>query len=75
MCGIAGQLSTSNIQPDTKSVLEALAHRGPYAQAFWSSDNICLWHARLSIIDTDARANQPFHGLSGRYFMVFNGEI
>jgi asparagine synthase (glutamine-hydrolysing) len=75
MCGIAGQLSTSQIQPDTKSVLAALAHRGPDAQAFWSSDNICLWHARLSIIDTDARANQPFTDATGRYVLVFNGEI
>jgi asparagine synthase (glutamine-hydrolysing) len=75
MCGIAGQLSTSHIQPDTQSVLAALAHRGPDAQAFWSSDNICLWHARLSIIDTDARANQPYTDVTGRYVLVFNGEI
>lgn len=75
MCGIAGQLSTSYIQPNTKSVLAALAHRGPDAQAFWSSDNICLWHARLSIIDTDARANQPYTDVTGRYVLVFNGEI
>jgi asparagine synthase (glutamine-hydrolysing) len=75
MCGLAGQLSTSHIQPDTKSVLTALAHRGPDAQAFWSSDTICLWHARLSIIDTDARSNQPYTDSTGRYVMVFNGEI
>jgi asparagine synthase (glutamine-hydrolysing) len=75
MCGIAGQLSTSHIQPDTQSVLAALAHRGPDVQAFWSLDNICLWHARLSIIDTDARANQPYTDASGRYVLVFNGEI
>ena len=75
MCGIAGQLSTSNIQPDIKSVLAALAHRGPDAQAFWSAENVCLWHARLSIIDTDARANQPYTDVTGRYVLVFNGEI
>jgi asparagine synthase (glutamine-hydrolysing) len=75
MCGIAGQLSTSNIQPNTQSVLAALAHRGPDAQAFWSAENVCLWHARLSIIDTDARANQPYTDVTGRYVLVFNGEI
>jgi asparagine synthase (glutamine-hydrolysing) len=75
MCGIAGQLSTSNIKPNTQSVLAALAHRGPDAQAFWSSDRVCLWHARLSIIDTDARANQPYTDVTGRYVLVFNGEI
>jgi asparagine synthase (glutamine-hydrolysing) len=75
MCGIAGQLSTSNIKPNTQSVLAALAHRGPDAQAFWSAENVCLWHARLSIIDTDARANQPYTDVTGRYVLVFNGEI
>jgi asparagine synthase (glutamine-hydrolysing) len=75
MCGIAGQLSTSKIQPNTQAVLENLAHRGPDAQAFWSADSVCLWHARLSIIDTDARANQPFVDVTGRYVLVFNGEI
>ena len=75
MCGIAGQLSTSNIQPNTQAVLAALAHRGPDAQAYWSSDTVCLWHARLSIIDTDARANQPYTDVTGRYVLVFNGEI
>jgi asparagine synthase (glutamine-hydrolysing) len=75
MCGIAGQLSTSKIHPNTQVVLAALAHRGPDAQAFWSADSVCLWHARLSIIDTDARANQPFIDVTGRYVLVFNGEI
>jgi asparagine synthase (glutamine-hydrolysing) len=75
MCGIAGQLSTSNIQPNTQLVLATLAHRGPDAQAFWSTDTVCLWHARLSIIDTDARANQPYTDVTGRYVLVFNGEI
>jgi len=58
MCGIAGQLSITNIQPNTQAVLAALAHRGPDAQAFWSAENACLWHARLSIIDINARVNQ-----------------
>ena len=40
MCGIAGQLSTSNIQPNTQAVLDALAHRGPDAQAYVSSPKI-----------------------------------
>jgi len=75
MCGIAGQLSISTIKPNTQTVLEALAHRGPDAQAFWNNEKVCLWHARLSIIDTDSRANQPFVDATGRYVLVFNGEI
>lgn len=75
MCGIAGQLSTQIIQPNSKSILSALAHRGPDSHAYWSNEYICLFHARLSIIDTAARANQPFIDFTGRYILVYNGEI
>ncbi len=75
MCGIAGQLSVHNIYPDTEEVLKALAHRGPDAQAYWNTERVYLWHARLSIIDTNARSNQPFIDTTGRYVLVFNGEI
>lgn len=75
MCGIAGHFSSSYKSINQQGVLTALAHRGPDAQAFWQGDHGLLFHSRLSIIDTDARANQPFTDLTGRYVLVFNGEI
>ena len=75
MCGIAGHFSSHLHSINQQAVLTALAHRGPDAQASWQGEYGLLFHSRLSIIDTDARANQPFTDPTGRYVLVFNGEI
>jgi asparagine synthase (glutamine-hydrolysing) len=75
MCGLAGHNSTKQKTFAHAAILAQLAHRGPDAQAHWGEDGIDLYHSRLSIIDTDERANQPFRDHSGRYVLVFNGEI
>ena len=75
MCGIAGHFSSSYKSINQQGVLTALAHRGPDAQASWQGEHGLLFHSRLSIIDTDSRANQPFTDPTGRYVLVFNGEI
>lgn len=54
---------------------DAMAHRGPDADACWAEANVALGHRRLSIIDLSSAANQPFIDNSGRYVVVFNGEI
>jgi asparagine synthase (glutamine-hydrolysing) len=76
MCGIAG------FQGDFDQSLLAqfskmLAHRGPDNQSFWydSSGRAGLVHTRLSIIDLSESSNQPLWDNSGRYCIVFNGEI
>lgn len=55
----------------------AIAHRGPDAEGRWSDEkNRChLGHRRLSVIDLSVAANQPMHDATGRYAVVFNGEI
>lgn len=53
----------------------AMAHRGPDADGFFTENNISFGHRRLSIIDLSAAANQPFLDASGRYVLVFNGEL
>jgi asparagine synthase (glutamine-hydrolysing) len=55
----------------------AMHLRGPDAEGFWadSSRGVALGHRRLSIIDLDPRANQPMTDASGRFTIVFNGEI
>jgi len=79
MCGIAGILEKNG--PVDQAVLErlgvSLSHRGPDGQQIWiSDDRQCGFvHARLAIIDTEARSDQPFVSDDGRYTIVFNGEI
>src|SRR5689334_5910319 len=78
MCGIAGILSFSksvdHVTP-VKSMCDAMTHRGPDAGGFYTDEHVALGHQRLSIIDLSDAANQPFADHSGRYRIVFNGEI
>ena len=78
MCGIAGIIdfkSQQISQPVIQRMTDAMAHRGPDANGFFAGDGIALGHRRLSIIDVSAASNQPFSDNSGRYIIVFNGEI
>ncbi len=78
MCGIAGLLNFKNKpsdQPTIKRMTDAVAHRGPDSSGFFIENEIALGFRRLSIIDLSSAANQPFIDNSGRYVMVFNGEI
>lgn len=78
MCGISGILSTTPIlRENIEIITQALAHRGPDAQAVYISpdESIAIGHRRLSVIDLTSEANQPMHSLDGRYSIVFNGEI
>ncbi|MEP6746849.1 MAG: asparagine synthase (glutamine-hydrolyzing) [Bacteroidota bacterium] len=78
MCGIAGILHFNGKTADASLVQKmtnAMAHRGPDADCFYTEGAIGLGHRRLSIIDLSAAANQPFTDNSGRYTMVFNGEM
>ena len=82
MCGIAGVVARRNLRPtDTESTLYAVTRRmetrGPDAEGVWISPQRMagLGHRRLSIIDPQARSDQPMHSACGRYTIVFNGEI
>ncbi len=72
MCGIIGAQGAR--QEVLAKGLDTFAYRGPDARGF--ADGFCaLGHARLSIIDLDPRSDQPMLDGSGRYSIVFNGEI
>jgi asparagine synthase (glutamine-hydrolysing) len=78
MCGITGIVSFKETHVD-KRILEkmtcSLAHRGPDAENMYIDGNMGLGHRRLSIIDLSDAANQPFAENTGRFVIVFNGEI
>lgn len=58
-----------------RAMCDAMVHRGPDAGGYVAEQGIALGHRRLSIIDLSDAANQPFTDASGRYTLVFNGEL
>ena len=81
MCGITGFWSPGGLASDASVVLgrmtDALRHRGPDDQGAWLDPGagIALGHRRLSIIDLSPQGHQPMISASGRFVIVFNGEI
>lgn len=54
---------------------DQITRRGPNARGVWMNDTVGLGHRRLSIIDTSELGNQPMKNETGRYRIVYNGEI
>lgn len=82
MCGIAGYFDyrgqfLNSSEHLIKEMTQAINHRGPDYQGEWLSEDrrLILGHQRLSIIDLSIEGNQPMLSSSGRYVLVFNGEI
>ena len=79
MCGITGlfafndhgRLALTGLQAAT----DAIIRRGPDSQGHYVYDNVGLGFRRLAILDLSADGNQPMTDVSGRYTIVFNGEI
>ena len=81
MCGLAGFFETGSraIRPEAAALaarqIATIRYRGPDAAQIHVGPGFALAHARLSIIDTSASANQPMHDATGAVSVVFNGEI
>lgn len=79
MCGIAGYIGSREInQRELDTCLDAMRRRGPddRASRHWvnrAGKHVHLLFTRLSIIDLDARSNQPLE-VDGDW-IVFNGEL
>jgi asparagine synthase (glutamine-hydrolysing) len=82
MCGIAGFLTSAPFAADRARaelarMTTAIEHRGPDDAGHWldESAGIALGHRRLSIVDLSPLGHQPMISASGRFVIVFNGEI
>lgn len=80
MCGIAGvklfnKIASKTDETKMEEALKSQHHRGPDSCKVIVDGSVILGHNRLAIIDTNTRSNQPFTDESGRYSLVFNGEI
>lgn len=79
MCGITGIIAFNDTGKEklnrTEPATDKLKLRGPDGGGVFNKDNCALGHRRLSIIDTSDNATQPMTDPSGRYTIVFNGEI
>jgi asparagine synthase (glutamine-hydrolysing) len=77
MCGVAGIIDfrgKSDSIPAVKEMLRSFSYRGPDESGIYHSPIATIGNVRLSIIDL-ATGQQPLSDTSGRYWIVFNGEI
>lgn len=78
MCGIAGfldlQILPAKPCDSLDRMLGSIAHRGPDDQGTLVDRELQMGMRRLSIIDL-ADGHQPIYDESGRYAVIFNGEI
>jgi len=81
MCGITGFWQLDGLDREAPEVLarmtDCIRHRGPDDAGQWLDvdTGIALGHRRLSVLDLSPEGHQPMASASGRYVIVFNGEI
>jgi asparagine synthase (glutamine-hydrolysing) len=82
MCGFAGIWSAADqASVDVGEVAlrmsSLLSHRGPDDRGVWrdQSAGIGFGFRRLAIVDVSEQGHQPMESSSGRYLIMFNGEI
>jgi len=82
MCGIAGFWNRDGVnEGEAGAVLAAMTdiirHRGPDDGAHWIDPEcgVALGFRRLAILDLSPTGRQPMMSATGRYVIIFNGEI
>jgi len=79
MCGICGIVAPARAvnrvaESTLLSMREALLHRGPDDAGVFIEEGVGLGFRRLSIVDI-AGGHQPMQSASGRFRIVYNGEV
>ena len=79
MCGIFGCVGRPEDEARVREAVRRLAHRGPDAEGIervpHPRGEAWLGFRRLAIQDPEPRGNQPMSDATGRWRIVFNGEI
>lgn len=81
MCGLAGFWTYALHDADLAAIALAMAdrirHRGPDDEGAWvdAECGIAIAHRRLSILDLSPAGHQPMLSASGRWVLVYNGEV
>lgn len=82
MCGFAGIVSSrayrrADLESGARRMIAPIAHRGPDDEGIWVDERagIAFGFRRLAILDLSANGHQPMCSASGRYTLVFNGEV
>jgi asparagine synthase (glutamine-hydrolysing) len=79
MCGISGLVWKDTTRPAGLAQVAAMDHaqyhRGPDGGATYADGPVALGHRRLSIIDLSELSDQPMVSRSGRFVLIYNGEI
>jgi asparagine synthase (glutamine-hydrolysing) len=82
MCGLVGfiqrvQQNSESLTAIISHMADGLLHRGPDDAGVWVDEvtGLALGHRRLSILDLSAAGHQPMVSATGRYLVVYNGEI
>jgi len=78
MCGIAGifNLNGKPVSPvNLRKMTDAIIHRGPDGEGFYTDSFIGFGHRRLAIIDLSPAGHQPMMTKDGNYVITYNGEV
>jgi hypothetical protein len=81
MCGIVGCLHPGEgadaLTAQVARMADTLVHRGPDGGDVWANETegVALGFRRLAVVDLTPTGMQPMASHSGRYTVVYNGEI
>ncbi len=83
MCGLTGfwdfssKYNTDELTNIAIKMADNIKNRGPDLQAVWVNPEkgLALAHCRLAIIDLTPTGKQPMHSSSGRFVIIYNGEV
>lgn len=83
MCGLTGfwdfnqSFNKEELINIANNMANQIKHRGPDDHGVWlnESQRIVMAHRRLAIMDLTEAGKQPMHSKSGRFTIVYNGEV